>query len=605
MLVCGCTPEPEPDEVRPIVAHLAPGCRESADSLIVQLNALGDFDASNLTSEALPGTARGVEISFPEATRAVEAVAEGSRGRFSGLADADPSGRLDVLLWGDSEACRLWDPNSAPSRPYPGATGGEAFGRTEDGRYALVAGGLTEELADNARALLIRLDTGKIEEIPGGMAPGRAFASVTQFGSDSMLVAGGSDPTLATGDLNLSPPIGSAIVLSLEELRFDVSNRIALSNPRTRHGAVVLQDGRTLLVGGVGSTGVPLASLELVSPVDRTINVADVTSLKLRRASPFVTKLTDQRVFVAGGTGQFGDVEPSVEWISADAKDHVRLREDLVFASRQAFAPLPGGTVLAVGVCVPGKADCAQPEAAVTFLRADGSADPLTPLTSGTENPVLLPASDGAPWLAAGSGDQRVMKRYDPWSGMFVQPADRPTRVPDGVLPALAFDAGSFGFLAKSGNHAEVLGFRHGTRSIYAQAAAPLLVGSADHLVPDRAPGGEVRFDAMGLHLDGKSATAHLADAQFADVQVDLELTSGEPPIVVLGDVRIGTPACPWPEGEVAIQLRVTRSKNSLTARRGDRETKCEGPKGRVPLALRASGGASVIRSLALHRTVP
>ncbi len=605
MLVCGCTPEPEPDEVRPIVAHLAPGCAESAESLTVQLNALGDFDASNLTSEALPGSSRGVEISFPEATRAVEAVAEGSRGRFLGLAHADATGRFDVLLWGDTEECRLWDPNSAPAAPYPGATGGEAFGKSEDGRYALVAGGLTEATGEASRALLMRLDTGKIEEVQDGMLPGRAFATVTQFGDDALLVAGGSDPGLSGGDLGRSPPIGTAIVLSLAKRRFERDALIPLSAPRTRHGGVVLSDGNTLLVGGIGSTGVPLNSLEIVSPADRTVRIGNLASLKRWRASPFVTKLTDQRVFVAGGKDFTGDTEASIEWISADAANHVGLREDLAFAPRQAFAPLPGGAVLAVGVCVPSQANCSQPEGAVTFLRADGSADALTPLTGSTENPVLLPASDGAPWLAAGSGDPRVMKRYDPWSGMFVQPADRPTRVPDGDLPALAFDAGSFGFLAKSGNHAEILGFRHGTRSIYAQAAAPLLVGSADHLVPDRAPGGEVRFDAMGLHLEGGSATAHLADAEFTDVQIDLELTSGEPPILVLGDVRVGTPACPWPEGEVAIQLRVTRSKSSLTVRRGDSETKCEGPKGRVPAALRASGGASVIRSLALHRTLP
>jgi hypothetical protein len=171
-------------------------------------------------------------------------------------------------------------------------------------------------------------------------------------------------------------------------------------------------------------------------------------------------------------------------------------------------------------------------------------------------------------------------------------------------LPALTFDGGSFGFLSKSGTSAEVFGFRHSTRGAFARAAGPLLLGSAEHLVPDRAPGRDIYFDGAGLHLEGASATAHLADADFADARIDLELTAGPPPIVHFGGVLVGVPKCPWPEGEIAIQLSVTRAGKSLQVRRGDAQTTCEGPTGRATLALSAAGANTVIRSLTIRRSV-
>ncbi len=601
MLVCGCSPEPEPDVVHSIAAHLAPGCTENAESLVVQLNALGDFDASPRTSEALPGDSRDVEIGFPASTRAIEAIADGSRGRFLGIANVDAAGAFDVLLWNSKSACQLWDPNAASGDPYPGATGGEAFGVSEDGRYALLAGGLTN--TENAvRALHFRLDTGQISEVPDNMLPGRAFATVTQFGQDAMLVAGGSDP-LNAADLALAPPVGTAIVFSHEKQRFDRNTLINLSAPRTKHGAAVLLSGETVLVGGLGSTGVALSTLEVVSPVDRAARI--VGTLKRSRRSPFVTRLSDGRVFVAGGLSDaFSPVE-SCEWHSADAEDFVQERAGLVFAPRQAFVALPGASVLAVGVCDPNRADCSEPQRSVSFIRANGGVDPLPDLPGDAADPVLLSAADGAPWLAIGSAAGRVMRRYDPWLGMFVQPSARPSRAPEVDLPALAFDGGSFGFLSRSGSSAEVFGFRHGTRGRYARAAGPLLLGSAENLVPDRAPGKEIYFDAAGLHLEGSSATAHLADADFADVHVAMDLTSGPPPIVHLGDTLVGVPNCPWPEQDIAIQLSVTRTGKSLKVQRGSAQTTCDGPTGRATLALSAAGTSSVIRSLEIRRSVP
>ncbi|MEZ4223394.1 MAG: hypothetical protein R3B13_20780 [Polyangiaceae bacterium] len=601
LLVCGCGPADPDDEVLPIAAHLAPGCRETTQSLVVQLEALGDFDASATTSEALPGDARGVEVGFPASTRAVEMLAEGTRGRFWGEGDRSTAGRFDVVLWSRTDSCRAWSPSDAAGTPYPGATGGESLGRSADGRFALIAGGLTNS-ADSARAVLIQLDNGVTEEVEGGLLPNRAFATVTPFGDLGFLVAGGSNPTLSGSDLSLSPPIDSAIPFSLTTRRFDTNGLIALSVPRTHHGATLLASGETLLVGGTGPTGVALSTLEAISPTDHAARVAGLATLKRPRTSPQVVPLSDGRILVAGGRGVTGAPETSVEWLSADASAVAMTRTTLVTSNAPAFVAVEGGGALGVGVCSPSHDDCSTPEASVTFLRADGSFDALPDLLD-PEAPLLLAGSNGAPWLAAGAGSRRSWRQYDPWSGRFVQPTETPDRVPTGALPALAFDSGSFGFLLQEGAGAAIEGFRHDTRNEYTRTVAPLLVTSAEHLAPDRAPGSEIRFDSSGLHLAGNAATAWVTDVRFADLRIALELGSGSAPRIVLGNVVVGSSSCPWPEA-VEVKLTVTRAGDSIELRRGSARTTCAGPQGRVAVGLRASGNESIIRSLALHRTL-
>ena len=72
--------------------------------------------------------------------------------------------------------------------------------------------------------------------------------------------------------------------------------------PRYDHAAVLLNDGRVLLVGGLASeTLAATASIEVFDP--RMLTFEEVGSLGMARWQPAATRLCDGRVLVTGGTG--------------------------------------------------------------------------------------------------------------------------------------------------------------------------------------------------------------------------------------------------------------------------------------------------------------
>jgi len=73
----------------------------------------------------------------------------------------------------------------------------------------------------------------------------------------------------------------------------------SLNVPRYRHTATLLQDGRVLVVGGVGSAYTFLGSAELYDPVSGTWSLTG--SMHLPRVDHTATLLSDGRVLVAGG----------------------------------------------------------------------------------------------------------------------------------------------------------------------------------------------------------------------------------------------------------------------------------------------------------------
>lgn len=598
LLVSGCGAEREPDIVTPVRVHLAPGCGAGLP-IDVQLEALGDFDPTPSTSDSVPGDGRNVALGFPESTRSIEARGQGAQERFAGVGLETQQGEFDILLWPEREACTLYEPPAAGS-PYPSRTGGEALGVSRDRRTLLVAGGFVGT-NDAARAAVVKLDTGLAEEVIDGMLPARAFATITEFGDGALLVAGGVDPSSSAGALELAPPLASASVFELESGRFDRSTLILLAQPRARHAATALVTGETLLVGGRSATGLPLATLELVSPDDRSSKVAGLATLRRPRIAPVAFTLDDGRVFIAGGTDSVGASVDTLEWLAPDGSAVVLERSGFATTGESTFAPLPGGGVLAVGVCPPASSECKEPARRVLRLRADGTADTLPDLPLDAAAPVLLAAADGSPWLFTGSSDARSGRRFDPWSGAFVTPAFRPTSGPSVSLPAAAVDGGSFAWLEDATTHARVRGFRHDVRGELSRQVAPLLLGSAAHVVPTRAPDAELTYDGLGLLLDGSGAKVVVTDLTFADVTLTLTLASGTPPRLALGSAVVGSSDCPWPEGDDPT-LVVARKASELRVSRGSRTASCPGPSGRVGIALSAPGALSRVRAIELSR---
>ena len=63
----------------------------------------------------------------------------------------------------------------------------------------------------------------------------------------------------------------------------------------------MLATGETLLVGGIGQFGVPLATMEIVDPKTRRYRTSGVATLLVPRSSPTVLRLASGEIMVAGG----------------------------------------------------------------------------------------------------------------------------------------------------------------------------------------------------------------------------------------------------------------------------------------------------------------
>ena len=125
-----------------------------------------------------------------------------------------------------------------------------------------------------------------------------------------------------------------------------------LTYGRYQHTATLLQDGRVLVVGGIGKGGIPLATAEIYDPSTR--KWASAAPMRLSRSGHTATRLADGRVLVAGG---FGAELPGVELNSTEIYDPATDSWVLTAAMDEPRALhtatlLSDGRVLIVGVAV-------------------------------------------------------------------------------------------------------------------------------------------------------------------------------------------------------------------------------------------------------------
>lgn len=572
----------------------------------MSLEALGDFEGSAFTSDTAPGDASGDSLPFPARTLAVSSLAQGGGHTWRGLGEAGTRDDIELLLWRAEDHCTLLPADGSSAS----TAAGVALGALPSRRLLLAAGGLVPS-ADAARAFGVDLGTGERFEVENGMLPGRAFATITAFGADALLVAGGVDPSLAGADLDAAPAIDSATVYDAARRRFDRQSLVPLSQPRARHGAVVLESGETLLVGGQGPNGTALSTLEAISPVDRSSRVAGLATLKRARIAPAVLALDDGRVFVGGGTNA-GAVVSSLEWLAPDASNVTLIQENVVLAPGAAFSALRGGGVLGVGVCVrKTPQSCAASVLArrVTWIRDDGRLDELPELSFSPDSSALVAGTNGAPWLLARVGPSPVWKRFDPWTGLFDEPTEQPSSAPTSELPApFAVEPGLFVWLEQRATGAALLGFRHDVRGTFARDVAPILLSGREHVAPSRAPldGSGIDYGGDGLVLGSPAVSARVTDTAYADVTLELVLSSGIPPILLFGAHEVGGAECPWPNGAPATpgeSMRVVRRGKSVTLERAGATTRCTVGEHRLGLGLAGPGnGESRVRSLSIRR---
>jgi hypothetical protein len=183
-----------------------------------------------------------------------------------------------------------------------GAHGEAAIG---DGEVLVVGGRDGRAGAPLASAEVYDAATGAFTPV-APMTRARDGHTTTAFGADGdVLVAG-----------------GDAVLPSTAEV-FDASARafgapIAMTSRRTFHAAEALDDGRVLVVGGLGAGGFPLQTAEIF---DATAGgfapVGD--EMTAPRAFATATRLDDGRVLVTGGTNGAGVYYSTADIFEPDA----------------------------------------------------------------------------------------------------------------------------------------------------------------------------------------------------------------------------------------------------------------------------------------------
>ncbi len=636
-LGCG---EPGVALVLPLRVHTLSNCGlppELAHGNL-ELLALGDFAATNESAEILPLERSGTALKFPAATRAVEAHVGNAVTGFAGYAERRENSGVDVLLWPDLATCVVWRPDGA--RGYPGLHGGQALGYSAASGVVVAAGGNDPLVSDAiVGALSFNVANGDLKSLDtsddGVLREPRAFATVTQFGAQ-LLVAGGEQPVSGVPDADIEP-LATAEVFDPKLGRFS-GEVIQLRSTRTRHAALTLDDGRTLLVGGrtqVGATSIAQYQLEIVDPTHHRASVAEAIAPRIQ---PHALRLTDGRIFVGGGVGLDGALtQPVAQWLTRDARlDATQVSSDLPPRFERAFIATAGGGVLAVGGCEDRPPISNEDAAACVacahgcvplgdhydawWIDRDGSVTEVDLQGISAPRPILLPGSNGSPWLVAvdarAPANPRLF-RFNAWSdppGFDAVTIPSSVRLPQPGMPEpLALGPDAFVWLDDSDGQGELLGLRLGTRNHYAQDLALVLLsdpvdpGRPQHLVPDRPLADRISYDGA-LRLSDPSATVFVADADYADVTLRVHLRGAHLPVVVLGDTQLGGADCPWPDGaetggDVDLPTILRRGAEAELRFHGGRQA-CRVAAGRVPLGVRAGSDVTVITALDVERGV-
>jgi hypothetical protein len=658
--VTGCGPLEPRVETFAIRAHSLDASRCAVDTNPdVTLQALGPFPVSNLATERLRFDTGQRTLAFPVEALGVDAVATDGESTWLGYTDRRTERGIDVLLWREGLGCELYGGGEPPPDPgsYPGPNGGQAMGYSPETGVLLVAGSDSTRGAAGG-SLFFESDTGRsglIEKLTFRQA--RAFATITPFGSQ-LLLAGGESP-LDTDFVYDRVTLQSAAVYDAALGGFE-ADLMELEFARTRHAAVVMSGGETLLVGGGRTRGdgsmVLVTQFEVVSPETRRSTISGVVGLANGRLHPTALLLDNGNLLVGGGFDVNKQPVSSVEWFSSDGScalspstnectsDPPNVR--LTPRHHRAFVALPGGGALTVGGCEPAteqtdicRTACGEnfgcpatapdaswiaPNGVVTPVEFERNeeCDPFSP-----ERVLLAPGSDGSPWLLAYDEDVnpscRAVYRFNPWgenptfewieTGRF-----DPSPWPDPQTPLTSLGPDAFVWLTE-GDPPLLVGTRAGVRGPLSQYESSLLNALSDdpqrpvHLAPDRppeaAPEPQALFRGSRLILEFPDqpnepvVTVHVTDTSYDDVLVSIGFSGQGPPVLVLGSYEVGGRDCDWPDSPVSPLLVVRRGREVTTSDDRGRTVTCSNaPTGRVTVAARVGETSTTLTSLVVQR---
>jgi len=234
-------------------------------------------------------------------------------GRQAGIG---PSPSVLVVPSESPEPSPTVAPSASPTPPSPAtapawtATGNMIEPRTghtatllADGRVLVAGGGGSVTLAT---AELYDPGTGSWTAT-GSMSGGRILHTATLLPDGKVLVAGGAD---SIGETSVNA-LASAELYDPSTGSWTATGN--MTQPRARHTATLLPDGKVLVVGGSGSgSGTDsLISAELYDP--STGSWTATGNLNEARTYHTATLLPDGKVLVAGGHGSSGPLMASAE----------------------------------------------------------------------------------------------------------------------------------------------------------------------------------------------------------------------------------------------------------------------------------------------------
>lgn len=579
MAAIGCS-DRVVERKRGVRLHSLPECPVPDGDALVDLEAFGDFPADQRSGEA--PTRPGQRLLFPEDTRVI--TARTGSGSFFGLAETGAEGDADVLLWPASRPCRL-----GGSEEYPGPGGGRALGYHPGRGVVLVAGGDAGQTSAVVGALSFDAGTGDAELVNAAerhvLLEPRAFATAAPFGAD-LIVVGGEDP-LVDAARRPRPVRTTAEVFSVDERRF-LPDPVELRVARTRHRSGVLPSGEVLLVGGRRDDGTAVTALEAIHPETRRSSLGGLAHLAQGRVAPALVALDGGGWLVAGGLGDDGEPVGGLEWLSADASEHLGSSDALPGAYETTAVALPGGGALLVIGCGPfdeaEHAPCepcargCQPARRAFWLGPDRTLTDVA-LDVPARRPALVPAANGSAWLVTGEEDA-PWYRFNPWRARFEPAEMRFGRAPVLRDPPLALDAGAFVWLEEE-PAPHLRGLRSGLRHRFSrdlglvQSTDPLDGGWPLSLAPSTQDAATYEPGALRL----TATPVWLADVDFADVVVELAAEGGSPEVLLRGaggELRsYGGESRPWPRGSdgeppnARLELRLERSGERVSLWRG------------------------------------
>ena len=576
-----CTKSPRV-ETRAVTLHAVASCAPGAGAYGLY-SPFGDFQPTS-SPPSLPLANVGAELAgMPDDTRevVVDVIDGESQWRAHSLVPA--SGDVDLLLLAYQSPCALTDSIDART--------GAALGAV-DATHVLVAGGSANGAVP--ATAIVDLARGTVRSLVAGLLVPRAKASVTAW-SGGAVVAGGVRP-------DTNETLASAEVFASGAGDFD-GQVITLSEPRTRHGAVVLANGQTLLVGGVGSStsAAVLGSMEIVDASAHRAQTTKLASLAVPRADPHVMRLASGEILVAGGFDADGNPVSTLEWFKSDASAASHTTQELVASSHEAFVPLGAGGALAV------IAPDSQPTGFqnVWVISAAGGLEAATPIDGALSDVRLFDGTDQAPVLW--TGDRWLV--WDPWAGAFAALAPAFAAAGPTNEPSASPEPGLGVWTTGSTVHA----LRFGARGPYVATTAPFLASDTSFTAPDRlasvGPQSAITFDATaGLSLQS-GASVFVTDATFASFALDAETPGASPPAVVLRDSEgnetvLDSSTCPSTPSST---LHVERDGDTVRASSGKGAlvtcTIAPASGARVSIGVRGEGeAASVVRSVVITR---